>query len=355
LEKALILAEGLFSTTDGKTAHGLVRYSRRYEIVGVIDSTLAGVDAGEVLDGKPRGIKIFESLRQALSAHPDVGTLVVGVATPGGKLPDGYREVIKEALTVGLNVVSGLHEFLSDDPELASLAKRSGAAILDVRKRFRDMRVFYTGKIREVKALKVVVLGTDSCVGKRTTAIMLSEELNRRGVKSVVVGTGQTAWLQGIEYGIVLDAMVNDFITGGLEHEIVRAYENERPDVIVVPAQGGLIHPVFPGGYEVLSLVDPEVVILQHAPARKHLDGYPEAKMPPVSRYIRLLKLMTKEGVSAIVINTERMSAEDVRRTVEDYERRFGVIACAPLQEGIGKLADFVASRIRMETVEKRQ
>lgn len=355
MEKALILAEGLFSTTDGKTAHGLVRYSRRYEIVGVIDSTLAGMDAGEVLEGKPCGVKIFSNLRQALFANPKVETLIVGVATPGGKLPDGYREVIKEALTVGLNVVSGLHEFLSDDHELAELAKRSGASILDVRKKFRDMRIFYTGRIREVKVLKVVVLGTDSCIGKRTTAIMLSEELNKRGLKSVVIGTGQTAWLQGIEYGIVLDAMINDFITGGLEHEIVRAYENERPDVIIVPAQGGLIHPVFPGGYEVLALVDPDVVILQHAPARKYLDGYPEVKMPPVSKYIRLLKLMSKVGVSAIAINTEHMIADDVRRIIDDYESRFNIVACAPLHDGIDKIAELVVSKVSVGIVEKRQ
>lgn len=351
MEKALILAEGLFSTTDGKTAHGLVRYSKRYEIAGVIDSTLVGRDAGEVLDGNPRGIKIFESLRRALSAHPDVRTLVVGVATPGGRLPDGYREVIKEAIKSGLNVVSGLHEFLSDDPELVGLARGSGSRILDVRKIFRDMRIFYTGRIREVKALKVVVVGTDSCVGKRTTAIMLSEGLNRRGVKCVVVGTGQTAWLQGIEYGIVLDAMINDFITGGLEHEIVRAYENERPDVIVVPAQGALIHPVFPGGYEALSLVNPDVVVLQHAPARKHLDGYPEAKVPPVSRYVKLLKLVTRVGVSAIAINAEQMSADEVREVVERYERRFGVVTCAPLQEGVDKIVELIASKAKVSVV----
>ncbi|MEM2678063.1 MAG: DUF1611 domain-containing protein, partial [Thermofilaceae archaeon] len=214
--KAVILAEGSYATTDAKTAHGLVRRSERYKIVGVIDSRLAGRDAGEVLDGKRRGIRIYASLEEALKEHPDVKYLIIGVATTGGVLPPGYRETVKAALDRGISVVSGLHEFLSDDPELARIARSTGAEIIDVRKIFYGMRIHYSGRIRKVKALKIVVAGTDSAVGKRTTAWMIADELNRRSVKTVFIGTGQTAWMQGAKYAFVLDSLINDFIPGVL-------------------------------------------------------------------------------------------------------------------------------------------
>ncbi|MEM4886063.1 MAG: DUF1611 domain-containing protein, partial [Thermofilum sp.] len=115
-EEAVILAEGLFATTDGKTAHGLLRRSEKYRIVGVIDSTLAGRDAGEVLDGRRRGVRIYATLEEALKEHRGVKWLIVGVATPGGRLPEEYRRIVREAIEKGLGVVSGLHEFTSDDP-----------------------------------------------------------------------------------------------------------------------------------------------------------------------------------------------------------------------------------------------
>ncbi len=339
MEKAVVLAEKKFSTTDGKTAHGLVRYSKRYFIVGVIDSELAGLDTGEFLDGKRNGIKIYASLEEALRDHPDTQTLIIGVATAGGILPPGYREIVKESLKRGLNIVSGLHEFLSEDPELLILAKKKGVQIIDVRKLYRDMKIFYTGKIQEVKCIKIAVLGTDSTIGKRTTAILLTETLNRLGLKAVFVGTGQTAWMQGAKYGVVMDAMINDFVAGGIEHEIWRAYKEEKPDVIIVPGQGSIVHPAFPGGFEILAAGRPDVIILQHAPKRPHLDGFPEYPLPKLERVIKIIELLTEKKVVAITINHEKMSREEVKETVEKYEKEYGVVVCAPLIEGMGKVA----------------
>lgn len=337
MKTAIVLAEGLFSTTDAKTAHGLVRYSKRYRIVGVIDSALAGLDAGEFLDGRPNDIKIYADLDEALFEHPEVEVLVIGVATAGGYLPEGYREIIKEAMLRGLSIVSGLHYFLSDDPELAELAETCGVEIVDVRKMFRDFKVPFTGKIDEVKSLKVAVLGTDSAVGKRTTAIMLTEALNEAGLKAVFVGTGQTAWMQGAEYGIVMDAMVNDFVAGGLEHEVYRAYVEKNPDVIVIPGQGALLHPAFPGGWEILATVRPEVVIIQHAPKRKFFDGFPGYEIPSLDRYLKIIELVTGRRVLGIALNHEGMGRGEVEEFVELYERKYGLPVCDPLIHGVGK------------------
>jgi uncharacterized NAD-dependent epimerase/dehydratase family protein len=338
--RALVLAEGVYGSTDGKTAHGLVRRSDRFEVLGVIDSGFRGMDAGEVLDGRRRGIRIYGSLEEALRDHPDAEVLIIGAAVAGGRLPPGYREVVAEALRRGMDVVSGLHEFLSDDPELARLAAEHGAEIVDVRKIYSGWREFYRGEIDSVDSLRVVVVGTDSAIGKRTTALMLADELSARGVRVAFIGTGQTAWMQGARYGIVLDAMVNDFITGGLEREIVRAYREERPDVIVVPGQGALLHPAFPGSLEILTVVRPEVVVLQHAPARRHLDGFPQYPMPDLDRYVRLLELITGRRLYAITVNTEGMTPGEADAAVEEYERRYGVVSCAPLLHGVGRIVD---------------
>jgi len=340
--EAVILAEGLYATTDAKTAHGLVRKSSKYRIVGVIDSKLAGRDAGEVLDGVRRGIRIYASLEEALREHPDVKYLIIGVATTGGKLPPGYRAVVKEALRRGIGVVSGLHEFLSDDPELAAIARETGAEIIDVRKIYYSTRIHYTGRIREVKALKVVVVGTDSAVGKRTTALMLADELNRRGVKTVFVGTGQTAWMQGAKYVFVLDSVVNDFIPGVLEDTVWRAYVEEKPKVIVVPGQGSPLHPVFPGSFEILNLLKPEVTLLQHAPARKHFDGFPEFPMPPLEKFIKLIELLTDKPPFAITLNTEGLDEGEVEKVKEAIEREYGIPTVVPLREGLGRVIDLM-------------
>ena len=57
---------------DGKTAAGLIRHSDIYNIVGVIDSSLVGKDAGEELGYKKSHIPIFFNLQEALDNLPDV-------------------------------------------------------------------------------------------------------------------------------------------------------------------------------------------------------------------------------------------------------------------------------------------
>ena len=122
MESALVLCEGSFGETMGKTANGLVRYSKRYRIVGVLDSTKAGRDAGEVLDGRRNGIPIFAGVREALGkAAERPTTVIVGVATFGGYIPKDFRPVIREAIEAGLSVAAGLHEYLSDDPEFVAI------------------------------------------------------------------------------------------------------------------------------------------------------------------------------------------------------------------------------------------
>jgi uncharacterized NAD-dependent epimerase/dehydratase family protein len=199
---ALVYCDSYFDSTFGKTAHGLVRGTDRYQVVGVIDASHAGRDAGEVLDGRPAGIPIFADLGEAiagLDAKPDF--LVVGIATDGGVLPPEVKPVLVGALGLGINVDSGLHEQLGEDPDLRAAADTGGAEIRDIRrcKPFEELH-FFEGTIEQVESLRIAVLGTDSAVGKRTTARILMEALRERGVATEMIGTGQTAWFQGLKY-----------------------------------------------------------------------------------------------------------------------------------------------------------
>jgi uncharacterized NAD-dependent epimerase/dehydratase family protein len=342
---AIVLCEGAFGTPSGKTAHGLVRYTDRYRVLGVIDSRWAGSDAGEVLDGHTRGIPIFRSLGEALHIPEPIHYLVVGLAPDGGSLPVIYRPIIREALQAGLHVDSGLHQFLGDDPEFAHLAERHGVRIRDVRRPPpRDQLHFFTGRIEEVTAVRIAVLGTDSAVGKRTTALRLTQALNALGCKAVMVGTGQTAWMQGIRHCIILDSLVNDFVTGEIEQVILQAFREERPQAIILEGQGCITHPAYPGGFELIAAGRPQGIVLQHAPRRLHYDGFPQYPLSPLHREIQILELLSQAPVIALTLNHEGMSDEEIPKELQALERRYGRPAFDILKGGAEGLARVVVT-----------
>ncbi len=345
--KALIYCEGAFGTPVGKTANGLVRFTARYEVVGVIDSTHRGRDAGEVLDGKPCGIPVFGDLNEAASALPGSRPFfVIGLAPDGGELPQSARAVVREAISRGMPVVSGLHQFLSEDPEFAELARLNRVTIRDVRRPpDRSQLHFFSGKIDRVRALKIAVLGTDSAIGKRTTAVKLAQALNHAGIKTEMIGTGQTSWLQGVKYGILLDSLINDFVSGEIEHAIYEAYINEEPEVILLEGQGSIAHPAYPGGFELIAAGRVDGVILQHAPKRKVYDGFSQYPIGSLDREIRIIELLAQKPVIALTINHEGMSEEEVRRTIADYESKYQRPVTDVLLDGCEKLVGVIKSR----------
>ncbi len=350
--QALVYCEGAFGTPVGKTANGLVRFTARYKVKGVIDSTLRGRDAGEVLDGKPCGIPIFGSLDEAAAALRGIRPFfIIGLAPDGGKLPESAREAVKSAIELGMPIVSGLHQLLSEDPEFADLATRYGVFIKDVRRPpDRSQLHFFTGKIEEVKALKIAVLGTDSAIGKRTTAVKLAQELNQAGIKTEMIGTGQTSWLQGTRYGILLDSMINDFVTGEIEHAIYEAYINEGPEVILLEGQGSIAHPAYPGGFELIAAGRVDGVILQHAPNRKVYDGFDAYPIGSLDREIKIIELLSRNPVIALTINHEGMSEDEVSRTVLDYESKYERPATDVLLDGCDKLVDVIRKMLQNKT-----
>ncbi len=349
---AVIYCEGALGTPNGKTAHGLVRRTRRYKVACIVDSLHAGLDAGSVLDGRPRGIPVAGDLASACGIARAAGLppthLVIGLAPDGGRLPAVARGAVRDAILSGLNVDSGLHDFLTEDPELARLARETRVLIRDVRKPPpRSELHFFCDKIREVTSFKVAVLGTDSAVGKRTTAWVLVDAFQSAGLRAELVGTGQTAWLQGARFGIVLDSVVNDFVAGEIEHAVWSAWKEARPDVIVIEGQGSLMNPAYPGGFEILAAGRPDVVILQHAPARREYDGFPGYPIQPLDQQIRAVELVSGRPVVAVTVNHEGLLDRDIPAACAAITRAVGLPAFDVLVHGGAGVVDVLRAGVR--------
>lgn len=340
-KNTIVYCEGAYNTTNGKTAHGLVRFTERYQIQSVIDSRYKGQDAGMALDGKNNGIPIVGSLQEAMkldAKNPPVH-LVVGLAPDGGRLDKQARQDVIAAIKLGLSVDSGLHDYLSDDQEIVEAASKLNVQIHDIRKpkAVKDLH-FFTGNIEKVKALKIAVLGTDSAVGKRTTAWRVVFGFRDKGFKAELIGTGQTAWLQGANYSMVMDSVVNDFVSGEIEYAVYSCWENEKPDVIVLEGQGSLMNPAYPGGFELLAAGRPDIVILQHAPARLEYDGFPGYPLHPIEHQIRAIEVLSGKKVVAITVNHEDLKPGEIDAVCEKIERETGLPTSDVLVHGPEKL-----------------
>jgi uncharacterized NAD-dependent epimerase/dehydratase family protein len=349
--KALVYCQDAFNTPNGKTAHGLVRFTERYDVVGLLDGHYAGQDAGMVLDGKANGIPIFKDVDDAMAQLTKTDRLpqyfVVGLAPDGGRLPGKAKETIKAAIALGWNVDSGLHDFLTNDPDLMALAKAHGVKIRDVRKTpDRDQLHFFTGDIEKVDCLKLAVLGTDSALGKRTTAWILVHGFRAAGLKAEMIGTGQTAWMQGAKYSMILDSCINDFVSGEIEHAVVNAYKNEKPDVIVIEGQGSLMNPAYPGGFEILAAGRPDHVILQHAPKRVEYDGFPGYTLHSLPEQIKAIEVISGKKVIAVTVNHENMAPEEILPACQAITKETGLPAFDVLAHGAAPLIELLKAKI---------
>lgn len=349
---ALVVCDGLFATANAKTAHGLVRGTERYRVLAVVDGPSAGRDAGEVLDGVRRGIPVYASIADALRALPEKPDFcVVGVATSGGRVTPGLRALVSEAIDAGLSVVNGLHEFLSDDPKIAEAAARRGVTIRDVRKTPpRTELHFWSGEILSVGAPRIAVLGTDCALGKRTTARFLLEACRAAGIRTELIFTGQTGWMQGAPFGFIFDSVPNDFVSGELEHAIVSCWKAAKPELILLEGQSALRNPSGPAGSEFILSGRAAAVILQHAPGRACYEGLEEfgLRIPPVSDEIDLIHRLGARAL-AVTLNGEGMTPEALRAEQQRLRWRLSIPVVRPLEEGVGALVPVVREFLASE------
>lgn len=341
---AIIYCEANFGAVDGKTANGLVRHSESYEILSVIDSEKRGLDAGEVLGGARAHIPICTDVSEAIELAgrvPDI--FIFGIAPASGMLSVHERGVVIEAMSLGMDIVSGLHEFLGDDPVFVAAMAKHDVTIRDVRRprEKKDLRLF-TGDISSVDCPRIAILGTDCAIGKRTTATILTAALIARGINAVMVATGQTGLIQGARYGVALDAMPSQFCAGEMEAAVIAAYEGERPDVIIIEGQSALGHPAYLSSGFILRGSQPQGVILQHAPARKVRCDFASAPIPMPAREINLIETFADTKVIGLTINHEGMTDVEVDAAAVLYEIELGIPATDALLHSPDLLVDMV-------------
>jgi uncharacterized NAD-dependent epimerase/dehydratase family protein len=336
--RILILGEGFSHDAHyGKTMRGIIRYGPD-PVVAIVDSRRAG----ESHDGIP----VVGRVEDALQLEPTVA--VVGVATQGGRFPPAWRELLKSAIRNGLDVESGLHEFVSEDPDLVELAKEHGVVLRDLRRPPEGLSV-PTGANLEVDAKIVLTVGSDCAIGKKTVAVELDLEARRRGLPSVFVPTGQTG-IAIAGWGIAVDAVVADFLAGAAERLVVEGAERGGK-LLFVEGQGSLIHPMYSG--VTLGLVHgaaPHAFVLCHRAGTTEIEGAPGHPIPPLRELVELHERMSLPArhaqVACIALNTAGLDDADARAAVEVAGDETGLPADDPVRFGAGRLLDAVLARL---------
>ncbi|WP_052666481.1 DUF1611 domain-containing protein [Nitriliruptor alkaliphilus] len=341
---AIVYCEANFGRIDGKTANGLVRHSERYDILSVIDSQQVGLDTGTLLDQVANGIPVRSDLADAL-AHAGVvpDYFIFGLAPTSGMLSVHERGVVLEAMSHGMGIVNGLHEFLHDDAEFVAASAIHQVTMIDIRRPRdkKDLRTF-SGRILDVPCPRIAVLGTDCAIGKRTTATILTRALEAHGLRTVLVGTGQTGLMQGAKHGLALDAVPAQFAAGEMEAAVVEAYEAEAPDVIVIEGQGALSHPAYSSSAFILKGARPQAVVLQHAPARSRLSDFPRFPTPTPTSEIRLIETFSDTQVIGLSLNHEGMTDDELSSAIAGFEVTLGLPATDALSRSPDRLVEMV-------------
>lgn len=342
---AIVLTDGLLDSVEAKTAHGLIRGTDRFNIVGVIDAKLAGKDAGKVLDGKQRNIPVFATVTDAVAAIKEIKYCIVGVATHGGILPAAFVIIIEDCIRNKISIINGLHESLTSHASIVELAKEYNVELIDIRKpKNRSELHFWNGSIYEVTAPIIAVLGMDCAMGKRTTCRMMMQACNKNSIHAEMIYTGQTGWLQGGEYGFIFDTTLNDFISGEIEHAIVSCWKETKADVLFVEGQSSLRNPSGPCGSEILVSGNAKHTVLVHAPKRIYYDHLPDmGKIPAIQNEIDLIA-MYGSTVIALALNTEYCTDEEAFNYQKQFEKELNIPVLLPIQEGVSKIMPVISS-----------
>ncbi len=333
-ERLLILAEGFSADPHyGKTARGVLAYGER-PVVALLDSDRAGETQS--------GVPVVAAVNDALCFNPT--TALVGVATQGGRFPPAWRELLRTAISKGLNVENGLHEFVADDEELASLAARHGVELRDLRRPPADLDV-PTGANMELPVQTVLTVASDCAVGKMTVSLELDRAARARGLASRFVPTGQTG-IAIAGWGIAVDAVVSDFIAGATERLVVEGHERGG-ELLLVEGQGSLIHPAYSG--VTLGLVHgsaPHAFVLCHLAGQTEIEGYPGHPILPLPELIDLHERIAlparKAKVAAIALNTRGLAEDEARAAVAAAGAETGLVTDDPVRFGPDRVLDAV-------------
>jgi len=337
----IILTEGNTNPVAAKTATSVIRY-RREEVVAILDSQQQGGTSQELL-GLGGDLPIIGQLDQC----PDANTLLIGIAPAGGRFPNAWRLIIIEAIERGLNIVSGLHDFLSDDAQLSRVAKVNRVTLTDVRKND-QRRVASREGIRE-DCLRIHTVGADCGVGKMVTAIEINEGLKSRGHDAKFVATGQTGiMIEGD--GCPIDCVVADFVNGAAEKLIL---DRQDHDILLVEGQGSLVHPRYSA--VTLGLLHgcmPQGMILCYEVGRTAVHGMEQVSLLSLEKLVEIYEMMASamhpSQIIGISMNSRRVSDAEATAERERVRKRLGLPVCDIFRHGPDDLIDAVL-RLQIE------
>jgi uncharacterized NAD-dependent epimerase/dehydratase family protein len=306
--------------------------------VGLLDSRRAGEEQG--------GVPIVGSVAEALELAPT--TALVGVATAGGRFPPEWRELLRSAISSGLHVENGLHQFLTDDEELSELARRHGVELRDLRRPPAGLNV-PTGANLEQPTKQVLTVGSDCAIGKMTVSLELDRAARARGLASRFVPTGQTG-IAIAGWGIAVDAVVSDFLAGAAEQLLVEGHERGG-ELLFVEGQGAVTHPAYSG--VTLGLIHgsaPHAFVLCHQAGAVEVEGYPGHPLLPLPELVELHERISlparKASVAAIALNTRTLDEDGAHAAIAAAAAETGLTADDPVRFGADRLLEAVLAAL---------
>lgn len=333
--RLVILTEGHTEPITGKTASCVLRY-RPEEVVALLDSTNSGRTSQELL-----GVGGSTPIVGKLDEAPTANVLMIGIAPSGGRIPPAWRQVILDAIGRGMDVISGLHEFISTDPDFSAAAAKSGAKIIDIR-RNSEKDVANRKGIRE-ECLRIHTVGQDCCVGKMLVAVELTRALNAQGHDAKFIATGQTGILIEGD-GCPVDCVVSDFVNGAVEKMVLA---NQHHEMLVVEGQGSLSHPRYSAvTLGLLHGCAPHGMIMCYEAGRKTVHGMDHVPLAPLDKlrdvYETMANLISPSKVIGVAVNTRRLNDEQAARESERVSRELGLPACDVIRDGPNELIQAV-------------
>lgn len=338
----VILAPGVFTTRHSKTAHGVIAYATD-PTVAVIDPSLAGQRVREAVPYLNSDAPILAGLQESLTYEPT--SLLVGVAPMGGALPVDWRREIVAALEAGLEVVSGLHDVLAEDPEFLAAAERGKTSIWDVR--VPPKTPVFTGAAWRVSPFVLLTVGSDCSVGKMTVSLELTRAARDRGRKPEFVATGQTG-IMIAGRGIAIDRVIADFAPGAAESLVTG--HNPASDLLFVEGQGGINHAAYaPVTLALLYGAAPDALLLVHDVGRLTIE---ELETPILSYselidvYETLTATVKPSKVVGIALNTSKLNEAEALRAIEGARNQTGLPADDIVRHGPHALYDAIAPKL---------
>ncbi|WP_293612623.1 DUF1611 domain-containing protein [Ponticaulis sp.] len=268
-------------------------------------------------------------------------TVLLGGAPPGGGLPESWVKDLQQALKVGFDIASGLHDKLNDNPVLKPLAEKLGRKLWDVRTVDRS---FPMGQFEKRPGKRLLTVGTDCVVGKKYTALAIDKEFKSRGMASDFRATGQTGILIAGE-GIPMDSVISDFVSSAA---VLLSPEAAADHWDVIEGQGSLFHPAYAG--VTMGLVhgsQPDAMVLCSDPTRTRIAAFELYPAPPleecISRYTEAARLTNPDAeVVGVSLNTSSYSAEDAEALLKSTSDALGLPCVDPIRTGVAAIADHI-------------